>query len=168
MNRGQLTINTGKNNNIATRNSQNVIFTSHSENMGELFQNQTRSEQQRRYPNRPMKAQMRQTQNQRLDPHLETLPADPAYIFLTTDCVDLEPVPNIVVEPAEQNRSNMMTCVVLKKINEEKESNLQTCRSGSISASVPQSQVKFNYKNESELNSKIQSPERSDSASEMD
>jgi hypothetical protein len=37
VNRGQLTINTSKNNSIATRNNQNIIFTSHSENMGELF-----------------------------------------------------------------------------------------------------------------------------------
>tara|TARA_B110000285_G_C14993143_1_gene547374 strand:+ start:748 stop:849 length:102 start_codon:yes stop_codon:yes gene_type:complete len=33
-------------------------------------------------------------------------------------------VPNIEVEPAEQSRAKMMACEVLKKINEEKESNL--------------------------------------------
>jgi hypothetical protein len=38
--------------------------------------------------------------------------------------VDLEPVPNIEVEPADQSRAKLVACEGLKKINEEKESNL--------------------------------------------
>lgn len=52
-----------------------------------------------------------------------------ANIFLTTDCVDLDTVPNIEVEPAEKPGER----IVLKKINEEKESNLQSYRSIAMS-----------------------------------
>ena len=46
---------------------------------------------------------------------METLPAETTNIFLTTDCLDLEPLPNIEVEQVDR--------IELKKINEEKESN---------------------------------------------